>query len=100
MSKTSSATARPRWLFDEFQDFGWSDLDEIEAYDEKANVDPAFERGRLLSLGVSQDHTFIDFGCGTGTLVLEAAKLCSKVIAVDVSERRPCLCIQGARPKI
>ncbi len=85
MDKTISATARSRWLFDEFQDFGWSDANEIEAYDRKANVDPAIERERLLSLGVSENHTLIDFGCGTGALALEAAKLCRKVIAVDVS---------------
>ena len=85
MNKTFSATTQPRWLFDEFQNFGWSSPAEIEAYDAKAHVDPAMERERLLGLGVSQDHTLIDFGCGTGTLALEAAKLCRRVIAVDVS---------------
>lgn len=85
MDKTISATARPRWLFDEFQDFGWSDPNEIEVYDRLANVDPALERERLISLGVSEDHTLIDFGCGTGVLAVEAAKLCRKVVAVDVS---------------
>lgn len=85
MSKTTSATTQPRWLFDEFQDFGWSDADEIEAYDRLANVNPALERERLLELGVSKEDTIIDFGCGTGALALEAAKLCQKVVAVDVS---------------
>lgn len=85
MSKTTSATTRPHWFFDEFQDFGWSDLDEIEAYDEKSGVNPALEHERLLDLGVSAEHTLIDFGCGTGALALEAAKLCRKIIAVDVS---------------
>lgn len=85
MDKATSAIARPRWLFDEFQDFGWSDIEDIEAYDRLANVNPAVERERLLSMGVSEDHTLIDFGCGTGALALEAAKLCRKVIAVDVS---------------
>ena len=85
MDKTISATTPPRWLFDEFQDFGWSDADEIEAYDEKSGVKPELERKRLLDLGVSAEHTLIDFGCGTGALALEAAKLCKKVIAVDVS---------------
>ncbi len=83
MGKTTSATARPRWLFDEFRDFGWSDAHEIEAYDRLANVNPVLER--LLSLGVSENHTLIDFGCGTGVLALEAGKLCRKVVAVDVS---------------
>ncbi len=85
MDKTISTTTRPRWLFDEFQDFGWSDIKEIEAYDEKSGVNPELERKRLLELGVAEGHTLIDFGCGTGALALEAAKLCKKVIAVDVS---------------
>jgi 2-polyprenyl-3-methyl-5-hydroxy-6-metoxy-1,4-benzoquinol methylase len=85
VSKTTSANTQPRWLFDEFQDFGWSDTEEIEAYDRLANVNPAVERERLLSIGVSEEHTLIDFGCGTGALVLEAAKLCRRVTAVDVS---------------
>ena len=85
MSKSTPATNRPHWLFDEFQDFGWSDEDEIEAYDKNANVNPALERKRLLELGVSENHSLIDFGCGTGALALEAARLCQKVIAVDVS---------------
>jgi hypothetical protein len=51
MSKTTPATTRPRWLFDEFQDFGWSDIEETEAYDRLANVNPALERERLLRTG-------------------------------------------------
>ena len=85
MDKTSFTTTPPRWLFDEFQDFGWSDIEEIKAYDEKSGVNPELERKRLLELGVAEGHTLIDFGCGTGALALEAAKLCKKVIAVDVS---------------
>ena len=73
------------WIFDEFQDFGWSDIKEIEAYDEKSGVNPELERKRLLELRVAEGHTLIDFGCGTGALALEAAKLCKRVIAVDVS---------------
>jgi putative AdoMet-dependent methyltransferase len=76
---------RPPWLFDEFQDFGWSDMGELEAYDRRARVDPALERERLMTLGVSEGDTLIDFGCGTGALALEAAKLCRRVVAVDVS---------------
>ena len=85
MSKPTPATPRPRWLFNEFQDFGWSNENEIEAYDENANVNPDTERKRLLELGVSENHSLIDFGCGTGALAIEAAKLCRKVTAVDVS---------------
>ncbi len=76
----------PDWLFNEFQSV-WSDAGDLETYDKNARVDPARERERerLLGLGVSADDTLIDFGCGTGMLVLEAAKLCRRVVAVDVS---------------
>lgn len=85
VTQSGTPDNRPRWLFDEFQDLGWSDADELEAYDELARVNPAIERERLSSLGVSKEHNVIDFGCGTGALALEAAKVCKKVIAVDVS---------------
>jgi putative AdoMet-dependent methyltransferase len=77
--------SRPLWYFDEFQDFGWSDAEEIEGYDERLGTQPAQERERLRRLGVAENHTLIDFGCGTGALALEAAKLCREVVAVDVS---------------
>ncbi|MEX2542662.1 MAG: methyltransferase domain-containing protein [Trueperaceae bacterium] len=86
MSQSSRSISRPNWLFDEFQDFGWSEAGELEEYDKKANVDPQVERERLLALGVSNRHVVVDFGCGTGALALEAANLCRRVIAVDVSE--------------
>lgn len=76
---------RRAWLFDEFQDFGWSDSDELESYDALANVNPALERERLKTLGISAEDAIIDFGCGTGALALEAAKICKRVVAVDVS---------------
>lgn len=84
MAQLDSKSAPP-WLFDEFQDFGWSDSEVLESYDRFANVDPEVERQRLIELGVSASDTIIDFGCGTGALTLEAAKVCKSVIAVDVS---------------
>lgn len=80
-----SQTKNPSWLYDEYQDFGFSNLEEIAAYEKKSGADPADEREFLKELGVSREHTLIDFGCGTGVLALEAAKLCKKVYAVDVS---------------
>ena len=74
------------WVFDETQDFGWANADDIETYDKRARVNPAIERERLLDLGVSSQHTIMDIGCGTGGLVLEAAKLCKRAIALDVSK--------------
>jgi putative AdoMet-dependent methyltransferase len=74
------------WLFNEYQDFGFSDPNEIAAYEQKSGVKPEQEREFLLALGVSDEHTLLELGSGTGILALEAAKLCKKVYALDVSE--------------
>jgi putative AdoMet-dependent methyltransferase len=77
---------RPAWSFNEYQDFGFSDPNEIAAYEKKSGVKAEEERAFLLELGVSGQHTLLEMGSGTGILALEAAKLCKKVYAVDVSE--------------
>lgn len=73
------------WVFDESQDFGWSSELAIQNYNRTARADPDVERQRLRELGLSNEHVLLDIGCGTGTLVLEAAKMCHKSIALDVS---------------
>jgi putative AdoMet-dependent methyltransferase len=78
--------AMPPWLFDEYHGYRWLDAAEVEAYEQTIRPDPAGERELLTSLGVSSEHTLIDFGAGTGATVLEAAPLCGSVIAVDPSE--------------
>jgi putative AdoMet-dependent methyltransferase len=77
---------RPAWLFDEYQDFGFSDPNEIAAYERKSGVKAEQEKEFLLELGVSNQHTLLELGSGTGILAIEAAKLCKQVYAVDVSE--------------
>jgi ubiquinone/menaquinone biosynthesis C-methylase UbiE len=72
-------------MFDEYQGYRWLDAAEVEAYEQSIRPDPAGERELLRELGVSKEHTLIDFGAGTGALVLEAAPLCRTVIAVDPS---------------
>ncbi len=75
----------PPLLFDEFRQVEWSDPDQIAAYERKAHPDSVAERDLLAELGVSAGDSLIDFGSGTGVLVLEAARICSRVIAVDTS---------------
>ena len=85
---------KPPWSFDEFWIFDptrnggpdFSSPEQVEAYDRKQHSDPAQERKLLRELGLGADHTLIEFGSGTGTLVLEAAKICKEVIAVDISK--------------
>src|SRR4051794_33891587 len=77
--------ADPPWLFDEYRDARWQEAAAVEAYEKTLGTDPAAERELLRSLGLSSEHTLIDFGAGTGVLALEAATMCRSVIAVDVS---------------
>ncbi len=74
------------WFFDEFRDFGWLAADEIEGYERRVGVDAAAEREQLLGFGLAAEHTFVDLGAGAGSLAIEAAKLCRRVVAVDVSQ--------------
>jgi len=80
-------TTEPRraWLFDEYRDFGWSGDDAAAEYERRAGVAAADERALLQRLELSSEHTLIDVGCGAGMLAIEAAKLCRRVTAVDVS---------------
>jgi cyclopropane fatty-acyl-phospholipid synthase-like methyltransferase len=75
------------WTFDEFGHLGldYADAEVVTGYDRRSRVDPARERELLGELGLSRDHTLLEFGSGTGVLALEAARLCRRVIAVDVS---------------
>src|SRR5262245_50041796 len=57
----------------------------IAGYDRKAQFDPAGDLDVLRSHGLGSASTLIDFGAGTGTFALAAARVCGKVIAVDVS---------------
>ena len=85
---------KPPWLFDEFWIFDparnggpdFTDPEQVAVYDRKQRSDPAQEQKLLQELGLGADCTLIEFGSGTGTLVLEAAKLCKEVIAVDISK--------------
>lgn len=85
---------KPPWSFDEFWIFDparnggpdFSNPEQVAAYDRKQQSDPAQERSLLHDLGLTADHTLLEFGSGTGTLVLEAAKICKEVVAVDISK--------------
>jgi SAM-dependent methyltransferase len=57
----------------------------VAGYDGKAGFDPAADVAVLRSRGLGPTSTLIDFGAGTGTLAVAAARYCRRVIAVDVS---------------
>jgi ubiquinone/menaquinone biosynthesis C-methylase UbiE len=79
--------ARPRWYLDELAHAGREHLDGayVAGYDRKAGTDWAGEIALLRELGLDEAQTLVDLGAGTGGLVLAAAPLCRRVVAVDVS---------------
>jgi len=78
---------KPPWLFDEMVHSGvdFADPDEVETYNRRQQRDLEAERQLLSQLGITGDDILLEFGPGTGVLTLEAAKLCHKVYAADVS---------------
>jgi ubiquinone/menaquinone biosynthesis C-methylase UbiE len=82
---SSSEEYSPPWLFDEYRDAEWQNAAVAAAYEKTIGTDAAAERELLRSLALAIGHTLIDFGAGTGVLALEAATMCRRVIAVDVS---------------
>ncbi len=75
------------WFLDELSHAGGEHLDPsyVAWYDHKAGTDPAEDVDVLRALGLSEAHTVVDLGAGTGTFALAAAPLCHRVVAVDVS---------------
>lgn len=79
------------WRYDEFKQVGtdYSSKAEVEIYDSShADFrDMEAESKRILdSLGIEGGDELIDFGSGTGTFAIQAARRCARVYAVDVSQ--------------
>ena len=77
----------PNWWLDEVAHAGSEHLDAayIAGYDRKAGTDPTADVEVLRNLGLDRTSTLVDLGAGTGGLALAAARICRRVIAVDVS---------------
>jgi ubiquinone/menaquinone biosynthesis C-methylase UbiE len=80
-------TPHPGWLLDETASAGRENLDpdHVGRYDAKEDAGAAAETAALIQLGLGQDSVVVEFGTGTGQFAIEAAKVCSRVVAVDVS---------------
>ncbi len=79
------------WQYDEFVQVGkdYSDQSEVNIYESTHSQfrDLKKEALELIDLFQLKDSDIlVDFGCGTGIFAIEAAKICSKVYAVDVSK--------------
>ena len=57
----------------------------VHGYDRKARFDPTADLAILRDLGLGPASALVDFGAGTGELSLAAARVCRRVVAVDVS---------------
>ena len=80
----------PSWQYDEMQQVGkdFNSLAEVETYDARhgrfRNV--AKENEEILEkLLIRPDHVLIEFGSGTGSFAIQAARRCARVYAVDIS---------------
>lgn len=79
------------WQYDEFQQIGtdYGSEAEVEIYDSRHSDfrDMEAESLRILDLlEIIKSDVLIDFGSGTGTFAIQAAKRCARVHAVDVSQ--------------
>ena len=83
-----SGDSLPRWYFREFEPVG-TDLASVEAvaaFDRKQGTDPGRDAELLERLGAVPGRVLVDLGCGTGSLLVEAARLGMEAHGVDVSE--------------
>ncbi|WP_150309034.1 class I SAM-dependent methyltransferase [Planctomonas psychrotolerans] len=80
-------TPSPPWFPDEVGLAGRENLDSahVERYDGKMDADPAAEVALLQRSGLTADSVLLEFGPGTGQFTVAAARVTSRVIAVDVS---------------
>src|SRR3990172_3305564 len=79
------------WRYDEFKQVGtdYSSKAEVEHYDWSHSKfrDMEAEGATILDLlQTRQDDVLIDFGSGTGTFAIQAARRCARVYAIDVSQ--------------
>ena len=80
----------PAWQYDEMQQVGtdYTDAAHVEAYDgqmQRLRDVKEETKGIIQSINLKENMTILEIGTGTGSFAIEAAKHCSKVIAVDVS---------------
>lgn len=78
----------PRWYFPEFSLVG-TDLTSVEAvaaFDRNQGTNAAQDAELLMQLGAEPGMVLVDLGCGTGSLLVEAARRGVAAHGVDVSE--------------
>ncbi len=81
--------AKPDWFYDDMRQVGvdFEDDDQVASYDERQQATAADDNRLLDKLGLGPDQVFVDIGCGTGILLVEAARRCHHAHGADVSTR-------------
>ncbi|MFD9440727.1 class I SAM-dependent methyltransferase [Streptomyces sp. NPDC060006] len=88
MPRIDTASHRPAWYFPEYTPVG-IDLGTkaaVAAYDRNQGTDSDADDALLDRLGVTKGSHLVDLACGTGSLVVQAARRGAVAHGVDVSE--------------
>ncbi|MDD3847448.1 MAG: methyltransferase domain-containing protein [Syntrophorhabdaceae bacterium] len=78
------------WEYDDMIQIGkdFMSREVVEGYDAKHRRfrDVMKENEAVIDMfGLREDHVVADIGCGTGAFVIQAARRCAKVFAIDIS---------------
>ena len=76
------------WYYDDARHVGvdFADQKQVATYDARQKSTDDAASALLDELGLKPNHSFVDFGCGTGVLVCQAALRAKEAHAVDISE--------------
>jgi putative AdoMet-dependent methyltransferase len=85
---TSVRGVAPEWMYPEFSPVGvdLASADAVARYDRNQGTDAARDNALLDRLGVGAGTRLVDLACGTGSLVVEAARRGADAHGVDVAE--------------
>jgi SAM-dependent methyltransferase len=84
---TTKTIEMKRWWLDELAHAGQEHLDPryVTNHERKAGFDPTEDIDALRLRGLGPDSIVVDLGAGVGSFIVAAARVCRRVIAVDVS---------------
>lgn len=87
MNPPDREVARSRWMFREYEPVGveLGTAESVASYDVRQGTDPAADDALLDRLGVGPGDVLVDLACGTGSLVVQAARRGAIAHGVDVS---------------
>ena len=86
MSRTDTFR-QPGWRLDQVASAGRENLDaqHVARYDAIEDAFPDREVALLQQWGMAQESVVVELGTGTGQFAVAAARVCDRVVAVDVS---------------